>query len=110
MPCYSSMQTVLTDLDAIQEAAKSLGITVQKLAEGRYRLLRNGEHITLQRRPGEKKFSTEAYSGSNAWPEAILQPLVQSYAKVKVKQFAAKRGYNASAGTKPGQIVLTSYR
>lgn len=110
MPCYSNVQTVLTDVDSIEKAAAELGITVIKHSADRYTLSKGGEHITIRRVAGEKKFSTEQYSGSNNWPDAVLRPLLTAYAKVQIKKFAAKKGMTVSAGAKPGQYVLTSYR
>lgn len=110
MPCYSKVTTLLIDLTAIEEATKSLGITVQKHSHNRITLSKGNEQITLSRNVGEKKFSTVPYSGSASWDTEILQPLIPAYAKVQVKKFAAKRGYTLSVGSQPGEYVLNSYR
>jgi len=109
MPCYSGIETKLTDLETVQKAAEATGITVTKRSATRYTLSKDGESIDIECKAGEKYFSTVAYSGSSNWPDAIIRPLTQQYAKERVKQFAKKRGYMVSAGSKPGQVVLTKY-
>lgn len=110
MPCYSKIQTVLIDLKTIEAAAAKLGITISKRTANRFTLKKDGEHIDIERASEGEKFSTMTYSGSGNWPDEIITPLTLEYARARVKDFAQKKGYTLSAGTKAGELVLTSYR
>jgi len=110
MPCYSNVKTVLITLADIEAAAKFLGIKLEKHNANRYTLRKGREHITIERTKEGEAFYTQSYSGSNSWDTEIIQPLVQAYAKEKLKTFAKKNGYTLSAGAKDGAFVLTSFR
>lgn len=110
MPCYVNIQTVITDLDSLEKAAAELGITVEKHSANLITLRKGSDYIKLERQAGSKKFDTVRYSGSNNWPETILNPLLPAYAKKQIKKFAARKGMTVSAGAKQGQYVLTSYK
>lgn len=109
MPCYSTIITVLIDLTAIEAAAKTLGITLTRRTPNSYTLKRGNEYINIERAREGDKFSTSPYSGSPKYESEILKPIVIAYARERVKQFAKKKGYTVSAGSKPGQLVLTKY-
>lgn len=108
MPCYSRIQTILIEIDTIMDAARKLGIEVERVDENYLRLIKGGSSMTLERQPGEKQFYTRILFGSQN--ESILQPLTAEYAKTQVKRFAAKRGYQFSVDPKTKEYVLTSYR
>lgn len=110
MPCYSKIQTVLISLPDVQSAAQALGMTVTRRSQNRYTISHNGERIDIERPAEGEKFETVAYSGSANWPTAILQPLVSEYAKVRTKALMRSKGYTASQGTNPNELVFTAYR
>lgn len=110
MPCYSKVPTVLLDFAVLVAAAENLGIVVIKRTPNRYTLRKGDEHIDVERAELGQKFNTVAYSGSNNWDTEIIPPLVQAYAKEQIKSFAKKNGYTLSAGSKPGELVLVSYK
>lgn len=110
MPCYSALKTVLLQLSDIEKAAKALGITVEKHTANRFTLKKGREYITIERTKEGEAFSTKPYSGSGSWDTEIMQPLVQGYAKERLKAFATKNGYTLSAGNKEGAFVLTTFK
>lgn len=110
MPCFSNIQTILIDLEVIQQVAEQAGFTVSRRTANRYTISKGREHIDIERTEAGQKFNTVAYSGSNNWPTEIIEPLVVGYAKAKLKAFAKKSGYVLSAGNKPNEYVLTSYK
>ena len=105
MPCYSTIQTLLIDLAAIEAAAKALGITVTRRTENSYTLKRGSEQIGIERPRAGEKFQTSAYSAEGK----LMQDLLPAYAKERAKQFAKSKGYTLSAGSKAGEYVLTKY-
>ncbi len=110
MPCYSNLKTVLIALKDIETAAKALGITIEKHTANRFTLKKGSEHITIERAKEGEPFFTKAYSGSSYWETEIMQPLVQVYAKERLKAFATKNGYTLSAGNKESAYVLTTFK
>lgn len=109
MPCFSKILTLLIDLKTIEEAAKALGISVTKRTPNSYTLRRGSEYINIERVKEGEKFSVSPYSSSNGFQEQILKPLLIGYARERMKQFAQKRGYTVSTGSKPNSYVLTKY-
>lgn len=111
MPCYSSIQTVITSLADLEKAAAEVGIGIKviKHSATRITLERGREHITLSLNPESKKWQTVAMSGSNNWPEEIMAKVLPAYAKARVKSFAAKKGMVVSKGQGANQYVMTKY-
>jgi len=105
MPCYSTIQTVLLDLVAIEAAAKSLGISVTRHTPNSYTLRKGNESVTITRTREGEKFTTSYASGETS----LLKSIIPAYAKERVKQFARSKGYVVSATGKPGQYALTKY-
>lgn len=103
MPCYSQIETVLIDIATIEKAAALLGITVSRRNANSYVLQKGSERIIIDRTGEGEKFYTSASQNG------IIKPLSQAYAKEMIKAFAKKKGYVVSAGSKPGEIILTQY-
>lgn len=110
MPCYSSVQTVILDTESLKKACLTLDIGLERHTDNRYTLRKAGEFITIERSQPGSKFQTVAYSGSTGFDTAIINPLVQEYAKVQLKKFAQKKGYVVSPGKATGEYVLTSLK
>ena len=114
MPCYSSIQTDLIDIATIEKVAPGLGITVTRRNSNRYILgktdARGRTEVEIRREKEGEKFSTVPGTQYGNIEDDLITPLTQAYAKDKIKTFAAKRGYTVSAGNKPGEYVLTSYK
>ena len=111
MPCYTTVQTNFIDVDALQAAAKEMGITMQAQGANAFRLrsTKTGDYVTIQREKPGAKFQTETYSASDDYVEEILNKLAQPYGKVMLKKWSQKNGYNFAAGTKPNEYVMTKY-
>jgi hypothetical protein len=105
MPCYSKIQTILIDLTTIEAAVKSLGIQITKRTPNLFILKRGDEQVEISRTREGERFTT-SYASSEG---ELMKTIVPAYAKERVKQFARSKGYTVSAGTKPGQFVLTKY-
>ena len=102
MPCYSTIRANLIDAANIEKAAKVLGYTVTK--NGDQMTISNGRsNIALYRVNPKSKYDIIGYAGN--YREAILEPLIQGYAKEELKAFARKNGYVLEPG-KDGQFVL----
>lgn len=109
MPCYSKVQTVLIDISSIEEAAKTIGMTVTKDTANKYTLRRGNDYISIERTREGEKFSTVAMSGSNGYMENIVKPLTVAYARERVKKYYRSKGYTVAAGSKPNQLTFTKY-
>lgn len=109
MPCYSKIETKLIDIKFILEAAKTLGIKVDRVNDNTYRLNKGNQYATIEREKAGEKFFVKAYSASNLFRSEIIQPLTKQYATDMTKSFYKSKGYTASAGTKPGELVFTKY-
>lgn len=108
MPCYSTIQTKLTDLEAVKKAAEILGHTVETRSGGSVLTINSANAtISIYRRGAAKFLNAEADLPDD---RALLTQVTRQYAIGKVKDLARKKGYLVSQGTKPGQYVLTSYR
>lgn len=109
MPCFTKIQTKLILLATIQAAAEKLGITVERRNANSYTLRNGREVITIERNAEGESFSIRPMSGSNNWQESIIKPLTVEYTKETVKAYYKSKGYTASAGQKPNQVVFTKY-
>lgn len=107
MPCFSTIQTVLIDLAALQKAADNLGMQLIKRNADTYTLSKGAVSAYLQRSGEGQKFT--ASNASYNFNSEVLRPISQEYAKVRIKEFAKKKGYTVSAGSKPGEVILTQY-
>lgn len=108
MPCYSIIQTKLINLPTIQQAVKEIGAKVTALSPNNIVIEKGENRIALERsREGENyRLMT---SRSLLDYEELLNSVTVSYAKNTVKAWAKKNGYTFSAGTKPGEYVMTQY-
>lgn len=109
MPCFTRIKTKLILLATIQAAAEKLGITVERRNANSYTLRNGREVITIERNAEGEAFSIRPMSGSNNWQESIIKPLTVEYTKETVKAYYKSKGYTASAGQKPNQVVFTKY-
>jgi hypothetical protein len=109
MPCWTTIKTTLIVLATIEEAAKALGITMEKRTANSYTLRKGREYVTIEREAADLPFNIRALSGSNNWEADILQPLTVKYTETSVKNFYRSQGYTVSAGQKPGELIFTKY-
>ncbi len=109
MPCLTTIKTTLIVLATIEEAAKALGITMEKRTANSYTLRKGREYVTIERETADQPFNIRAISGSNNWQTDILQPLTGKYTEVTVKNFYRAQGYTVSAGQKAGEFIFTKY-
>lgn len=110
MPCYSNIQTVMLDIATIEKVAAELGVKVEKKTANSYVLRKDGEYIAIEREAADKPFYTRRYSGSGSWDTAIIEPLLLAYAKDKIKKVMKAKGYAVAAGSKPNELLFTSYK
>lgn len=112
MPCYSTVQTQLIDLPAIDRAAAALGLKVERKSVNEVKLTsRDGSaSLTLIRNRPADKFSFSSYAATGDYDGQIVRPLIQGYAKEQLKVFARKNGYTLAPGKKPGQYELVSLK
>lgn len=109
MPCWTTIKTTLIVLATIEEAAKALGITLEKRNANSYTLIKGREHVTIERENADQPFNVRALSGSNSFDTEILQPLTVKYTEESVKKYYRSQGYTVTAGQKPGEFVFTKY-
>ena len=107
MPCFTRIQTKLILLATIQAAAEKLGISVERHNANAYTLRKGCETITIERTAEGEAFSI--MSGSNNWQESIIKPLTVEYTRETVKAYYKSKGYTASSGQKPNEIIFTKY-
>jgi hypothetical protein len=110
MPCYSNIKTVMLDIATIEQVAAELGIKVEKRNANSYTLRKDREYITIERDALDQPFHTRAYSGSNAWDTQIMDPMLPAYAKAQIKKVMKAKGYTVASGSKPNELVFTSYK
>ena len=114
MPCYSTIQTQMIDLQTIERAANALGMKVSRVNENKLTLTSKSGRasLTLSRNRKEDKFTYNPYlNGTEGDYEAeILTPLVQGYAKETLKAWGRKNGYTLAMGKKPGEYELVSLK
>ena len=108
MPCYSVVQTKLINLPIIQQAVKEIGAKVTALSPNNIVIEKGDKRLALERsREGE---TYRLMTNRSSWDyEELLESLTVSYAKNTLKAWAKKSGYTFSAGSKPGDYVMTQY-
>jgi hypothetical protein len=109
MPCYSIIQTKLITFTIIQQAVKEIGAKIIAQSPNNIVIEKGDKRIALERsREGENyRLMT---SRSSIDYEELLDSLTVSYAKNTLKAWAKKSGYTFSAGSKPGEYVMTQYQ
>ncbi len=108
MPCYSIIQTKLIDLVMIQKAVNEIGAKVTSLTPNNIVIEKGGKRIALER-PRENENYSLIFRRSSSDYNELLDSLTVSYAKNTLKAWAKKSGYTFSAGSKPGEYVMTQY-
>ena len=94
MPCFSTIQTVLIDLAALQKAADNLGMQLIKRNADTYTLSKGTVSAYLQRSGEGQKFT--ASNASYNFNSEVLRPISQEYAKVTQSQPAPSQARSFS--------------
>lgn len=111
MPCYSTIQTNMLDLQTLERAASALGMKVNRVNENQVTLANGRASLALSRNRKDDKFTYNPYLSAKGNYEAeILTPLVQGYAKETLKAWGRKNGYTLAMGKKPGEYELVSLK
>lgn len=106
MPCYSTIQTELKDLNSIMDAARKLGYAVNKINDNAVTVSNPRGSITLVRNDVKDKFRSSSKSGDY---ETILDELIPAYAVVQLKRFAKANGYTISQGDTAQDFNLVKF-
>ncbi|MBI5954386.1 MAG: hypothetical protein HY865_22240 [Chloroflexi bacterium] len=108
MPCFSTIPTKLLDVEMIKKAVAEIGAKITSLSPNNIVVEKGKERISLERSRSDDNYSV-ALSRSSYNCQDLLETLTISYAKNTVKAWAKKNGYTFSAGSKPGEYVMTQY-
>lgn len=109
MPCYSVIQTKLIDRLMIEKAVKEIGAKIIAQSPNNLVIEKDGKQISLDRAHEGENYRLMTNRSSSGYEE-ILNSLTVSYAKTTLKTWAQKTGYTFSAGTKPGEYIMTQYK
>lgn len=107
MPCYSTITTKLTDLEAVKIAAEQEGFNVVHNGQVLRITGANGVDFTVWRSGSEKTLRAQAEERADT---DALRKVSKTYAVNKLKAVAKKRGFMVSKGAQPNQYVFTSFR
>ena len=107
MPCYSTITTKLTDLEAVKVGAEQLGYRVTHSGSV-LRITGQGvSYLSIFTVRGEKFLEANAPGTGDS---QALTKITRQYAVNKLKAVAQRKGFMVSQGSKPNQYVLTSFK